>query len=257
MVLAVDIGNTSISFGLLRGQRVIQNFWVETNLPYPQLHLRLKKFFYKIKEEAIEQIVICSVVPFAMRMVVSLVKQYLKQRPVVVGQDVHVPIKNNYRNPKQVGQDRLVGAFAVKSLYGFPAIIIDFGTAITFDVVSSKGEYEGGIILPGIRLSAESLFQKTTLLPQIEKIKAPHSLIGRNTKASILSGLFYGYGAMSCGLIDLISQQIKGRPKVIVTGGYTNLMKKFIAKKIDKIDKFIVFKGLYLLSKEGFSPNYC
>ena len=138
-----------------------------------------------------------------------------------------MPMENNY-NPKQIGQDRLVGAYAAKVLYGFPAIIIDFGTATTFDVVNGKGEYDGGLIVPGIRLSTETLFQKTALLPRIENIQAPKNLVGKNTQDSILSGLFYGYGTMSSGLIDLIEKKIKGKAKVIITGGYTSLMKKYI-----------------------------
>jgi type III pantothenate kinase len=96
-------------------------------------------------------------------------------------------------------------------------------------------------------LSAESLFQKTALLPRIHTIQAPRALIGKDTKASILSGLFFGYGAMCCGLIDQITKKIKGNPKVIVTGGHTRMMKKFIARKITKIDKDLVFKGMGLL----------
>lgn len=153
---------------------------------------------------------------------------------------------NKYKNPRQVGQDRLVGAYAAMTLYGKPTIIIDLGTAITFDAVSGKGEYLGGAIVPGIRLSAESLFLKTALLPQID-IKAPNSVIGRTTQESILSGLFYGYGSLCRGFIDLIAKQIKGKPKVVMTGGHTQLMKKFINRDIRVVDEELVFKGLDLL----------
>ena len=172
----------------------------------------------------------------------------------MIGRDIKVPIKNNYLDPQQVGQDRLVGAYATKCLYGFPAIIIDFGTAITFDVISSKGEYEGGMILPGMRLSAESLFQKTALLPQIHTIKKPHSIVGKTTQESILSGLFYGYAAMCSGLIDLLFSQMKGKPKVIATGGHAVVMKNFISSRITNIDPDLVFKGLALIKEvQNFS----
>ena len=199
--------------------------------------------------------VICSVVPSALIIVSSAIQKHFSFNPLVIGEDIKVPIKNNYRNPKQVGQDRLVGAYAVKCLYGFPAIVIDFGTATTFDVVSRQGNYEGGIIVPGLRLSAESLFSKTAMLPRLEKFKAPANLIGKDTEGSILSGLFYGYGAMSRGLIDLLFKQIKGRPQIVVTGGYTALMKKFIHRKIHHVDNDLVFKGIALLHAFLFSSR--
>ena len=167
-----------------------------------------------------------------------------------MGKDVIVPLINRYRNPRQVGQDRLVGAYAALKFYGAPVIVIDFGTAITFDVVSKRREYLGGIIVPGIRLSAESLFHKTALIPRIDIVK-PGPLIGKDTQESVLSGIFYGYGAMSRGLIELIAKKFKGdKPKVIVTGGYTAQMKKYIASQITKIDRYLVFKGLFLLWEE-------
>lgn len=207
---------------------------------------RVKRHFPTLKEA-----ILCSVVPDNLRIVERAVQRHLKLKPLVIGRDIKVPIKNKYRNPKQVGQDRLVGAFAVKELYGYPAIIIDLGTAITFDVVSFQGDYEGGMIVPGIRLSAEALFQKTALLPRIERFKIPHAMIGKETKDSILSGIFYGYGAMCRGLIDELTGKVQGKPKVIVTGGHTRLMRRFIARKITKVDECLIFKGLQLLAPSG------
>ena len=132
-------------------------------------------------------------------------------------------------------------------VYGSPLFIGGFGKASTFAVVSKQGHYQGGIIVPGIRLSAESLYKKTALLPKINTIKGPKALIGRDTQESILSGIFFGYGSMCCGLIDSLAKDLKGNPKVIVTGGHTHLMRKFIAKKITNIDKDLVFKGMAML----------
>jgi type III pantothenate kinase len=205
------------------------------------------------------------------------VKAELGVKAHIIGEDIKVPMVNRYKNPRQVGQDRLVGAFAAMSLYGKPVIIIDLGTAITFDAVSASGEYLGGAIVPGIRLSAESLFLKTALLPQID-IKAPKSVIGRTTQESILSGLFYGYGSLCRGFIELMQKQVKGHPVIVMTGGHTQLMKRFIkglgvsrgSKRVDDfsdhsqrsfdikkgksqasasrvIDEHLVFKGLSLL----------
>jgi type III pantothenate kinase len=249
VLLAIDIGNTSISIGVLKSLNVVGNFHIDQAYIKTSLEKKLKSQLKQIKNKfpEIKRIAVCSVVPQLNKRMARKIQKIFAIKPLFVGIDLEVPIKNKYDNPKQVGQDRLVGAFAAKSLYGAPAIIIDFGTAITFDVVSQKGDYEGGMIIPGIRLSAESLFHKTALLPRVEKIKAPKALVGKNTQESILSGIFHGYGAMSSGLIDMISKSLKGHPKVIVTGGYTDLMKKFISKKTYKIDHHLVFKGLALL----------
>jgi len=188
------------------------------------------------------------VVPPVLLTVESVVKKVLKQPPRLVGRDVVVPIKNRYSNPRQVGQDRLVCAYAAAVLYGTPAIVIDLGTAITVDVVSVKKEYLGGAIIPGLRLSAESLFHKTALLPMVEICK-PVAVIGKDTRSSILSGLFYGYGQMLQGLVSLLRAELGRKPKVVITGGYANLMKKFIAPKVDVVEPFLVFQGLRLIAQ--------
>ena len=249
MLLAIDIGNTNISFGILRGKRIVGVYSMDVATSQAQLRLRLKKILDRIQRKFphLKNAILCSVVPKVLDIIERMVIGRLKIQTVVVGRDIKVPIKNNYHNPRQVGQDRLVCAYAAECLYGVPAIVIDLGTAITFDVISKKGTYEGGIIVPGIRLSAESLFQKTALLPKIESIKGPHTLIGKNTQESILSGLFYGYGSLCHGLIERMSKEMKGKPKVIVTGGHTQLMKKYISNKITAVDKNLVFKGLQLL----------
>ncbi|OGX38802.1 MAG: hypothetical protein A3D87_05390 [Omnitrophica WOR_2 bacterium RIFCSPHIGHO2_02_FULL_50_17] len=249
MLLAIDIGNTAISLGVLKKGMVTRRYAAPTAGTQRERHLHLQRLFQKIRHQypSLESVIICSVVPEVLKIVEPMVRRQLCVKPLVVGRDIEVPIQNNYKNPRQVGHDRLVGAYAAKCLYGCPCLVIDFGTAITFDVVSRKGAYEGGIILPGLRLSTEALFQKTALLPRIEEIKIPRALIGRETQESILSGIFNGYGAMCRGLIDLIAAEIHSRPQVIVTGGYTQLMKKFIAKKIDHMDSDLVLKGMLLL----------
>ncbi|HCI44368.1 MAG TPA: type III pantothenate kinase [Candidatus Omnitrophica bacterium] len=252
MILAVDIGNTTIACGVCAGQKVLAVYRVDTVADKKRLKVAFEKLLTRIRRRhpSLNKVVICSVVPAALSVTEKLVRQKWAVKPVVIGRDIKVPIKNNYRDPRQVGQDRLVGAYAAKCLYKAPCLIIDFGTAITFDVVSARGEYEGGIIIPGLRLSAESLFQKTALLPRVDTIRAPRSLIGKDTQESILSGLFNGYGAMCRGLIDQIADTMPRRPRVIITGGHTRLMQKFIRKRIDKIDQSLVFKGIVLLHQK-------
>lgn len=251
MILAIDIGNTTIACGVCRGQKVLSVHRMETAANPKRLTLTFGKILQRLRRDhpSLDKVVICSVVPAALTVTEKLIRQKWGIQPVVIGRDMKVPMKNKYRNPAQVGQDRLVGAYAAKCLYGAPCLIIDFGTAITFDVVSGRGEYEGGIIIPGLRMSAESLFQKTALLPRIETFQAPRSLIGKNTRESILSGLFHGYGAMCRGLIDQIAGTMPQRPKVIITGGHTRLMQKFIHTRIHQADPLLVFKGMSILSQ--------
>ncbi|MBI4309871.1 MAG: type III pantothenate kinase [Candidatus Omnitrophica bacterium] len=243
MILTVDIGNTTIALGVMRKGKALRLERVETVTP-----LRLLRVLRVFKNSgyAFDVAVICSVVPEVTVIVERIIRKYTNIEVKVVGRDIVVPIKNCYKNPRQVGQDRLVGAYAALHLYGKPAIVIDLGTAITFDAVSGKGEYWGGVIVPGLRLSAESLFLKTALLPEIA-LKAPKGVIGKTTEQSILSGLFYGYGSLCRGMIELMGRQMRMKPKVVMTGGHTRLMKKFIAPQIRSIDDHLVHKGMALL----------
>jgi type III pantothenate kinase len=246
-MLAIDIGNTTIALGIIKRGKVVESLRIETSQYgslVPILNKRIN--FLLNKGYDCQKVVICSVVPKLTLVVERFIKKGLNVKPLIVGRDIIVPIKNHYKNPSQVGQDRLVGAYAALKLYGKPLIIVDLGTAITFDAVSKKGEYLGGAIVPGIRLSAESLFLKTALLPEID-IQAPKNPIGRTTQESILSGLFYGYGVLCQGFIDLLAHQMKAKPRVVMTGGHTQLMKKFVSPKIRIIDEHLVFKGMYLL----------
>jgi len=248
-MLAIDIGNTTIALGVVKKGKVLESLRFNTTDQPRLLKPLLNKHLNSLLNKGYDcnKVVICSVVPKTTKLLERYIRKMLNVKPLVMGRDIIVPIKNCYKNPSQVGQDRLVGAYAALKLYGKPLIVVDLGTAITFDVVSTRGEYLGGAIVPGIRLSAESLFLKTALLPEID-IHAPKSPIGRTTQESILSGLFYGYGALCQGFIDLLARQIKIKPKVVMTGGHTHLMKKFVSPKIRIIDEDLVFKGIYLLA---------
>ncbi len=249
--LTVDIGNTTIHFAVCKNGDIVCRKSIATVQKNLELHADLKKAlaFFCRRYSSLSRVVICSVVPSVTKVLGPLVFKYLKIKPLIVGQDTVVPIKNLYNNPKQVGQDRLVCAYAACELYGEPAIVIDLGTAITLDVVSQQREYLGGIIVPGIHITAETLFERTALLPLVE-ITKPKSVIGKDTQGSILSGIFYGYGEMLKGLIKLLSHDSKVKPKVIITGGHAKLMAEYIKESIDVIDPDLVLKGLMLLGKQ-------
>jgi type III pantothenate kinase len=244
MLLAIDVGNTNISFGIFsatkrKGCKLIKTF----DIPSRQYSLRrvLKKIgFLKITDA-----LICSVVPKLTGVIAKdLTKTFLKQ-PYIMGKGIEVPIKNCYRNPSQVGQDRLINAYAGLNFYGAPLIVIDSGTAITFDVISGHKAYLGGLILPGLEISLSALNEKTALLPQI-KLKYPKELIGRDTISSILSGVVIGAGALTNALVVRIKHKIGKNTQVIGTGGSINLIKKYSGLKI-KIDRNLTLKGLSLI----------
>lgn len=245
--LAVDIGNTITTIVILKDQKVMDSYRVASTLSFEKYKKELSKIFKKFS--GISRTMTCSVVPFLTEVVTKYLEKQFKIKSDVIGRDIKVPIKNNYDHPSEVGQDRLVCAYAAKVLYGAPCLVIDLGTAITIDVVSAKGTYEGGMIIPGIRLSLLSLNEHTALLPKVN-IKIPQALIGKNTKESMLSGVFFGYGAMLSGLIDMMTQRLRTSPNIIVTGGYTDLMKKFFLHKKPVIDKELIFKGMALLSSK-------
>ena len=155
-----------------------------------------------------------------------------------------------YKNPYQVGADRLVNAYACKLLYGAPAIIIDFGTATTFDYLNKKCEYAGGIITPGIEISLDALYKKTALLPKA-KMKSPQAFLGKNTTESIRSGVSFGLSCMCDGLITTFKKRYSGNIKVIATGGLAMFFKNR-CKSINCVDKDLTLKGLNLIHKRSF-----
>lgn len=246
MLMAIDIGNTNINIGIFKGNRIIRRYSLPTQ--NNRSNNRIIKIF---KNSKIDNVVLCSVVPKMTRCIEKTFKKTLKKAPLVVGKDFVVPIRNLYRKPKEVGQDRLVNAYAGILRYKPPIIVVDFGTAVTFDIISKRGAYLGGMILPGLELSLEALYQKTALLPRI-KLTNPKELIGRDTRSSMLSGVVYGLAALTDDLILRIRKKIGQNTKAIGTGGSISLIKNY-CKEIDYTDKDLTLKGLNAIynKKEG------
>lgn len=239
MLLAIDIGNTNISLGIFKGAKLIRSF----SIPTKNYNLRILK--RKLGRADIDDAVICSVVPKLTKVVQHSLKKLTVKTSYIIGKDLIVPIKNHYRNPKQLGKDRLVNAYAAAKLYGAPAIIIDAGTCITFDLVSKNNEYLGGLIFPGVGILLTSLHEKTALLPLI-KIAKPKKLIGTDTKSSILSGIVFGIAALCKELIGKIKQYSGKNTYVIATGGDIGLINKYSKLKI-KINRNLTLEGINLI----------
>ncbi|MDP2912769.1 MAG: type III pantothenate kinase [Candidatus Omnitrophota bacterium] len=249
-LLAIDIGNTNITIGLFDETRLVRKTKIST-----RRHAEYKALIRRFagRADAVKSIVMSSVVPRASDRMRKTLGKAFKCPVYNIGKDVRVPVKNLYRVKRQVGQDRLVNAFAVKSLYGAPAVIIDFGTAVTFDIVSKKGEYLGGLIMPGIEMSLCGLYEKTALLPKVE-LKEASSIIGKDTVNSIRGGVLFGFGAMCDGLVSKYRSVLGGDVKVIATGGNADLVKRY-AESIDTIDEDLTLKGINLLARQDIESR--
>lgn len=247
-LLAIDIGNTNITIGIFKGKGLIGKTKISTNSYYKYIR-QIKALIRNcgLTLEDLPEIVISSVVPLALaRLIVELRKMHPAIKTIIVGKDVKVPIRNMYKVKSEVGQDRLVNAYAAKMLYGTPAVIVDFGTAITFDVLSKRGDYLGGLILPGIELSLSSLYAKTALLPKVE-LKQSSSIIGKDTVNSMRGGILFGFGAMCDGLASKYKKVLGNSAKIIATGGNSRLMKRY-TKSIRIVDEDLTLNGLRLIN---------
>ncbi|MFA5118136.1 MAG: type III pantothenate kinase [Candidatus Omnitrophota bacterium] len=240
MFLTADIGNTNINFGVFKGKKLLKRFIIQTQkTSYTQPLSRILKHY------PVRKAIICSVVPKSTAQLEKTLKRSLNTSPLIAGRDYQVPIKNLYRYPRQVGQDRLVNAYAGIMLYGAPLIVIDFGTAVTFDVISKRKEYLGGMILPGLSISLDALNKRTALLPRI-KLQKPGEFIGKDTRNSMLSGIVYGFACLTDDLVERIKAKIGTNAPVVATGGNIPLIRSF-CKKIDRIDQDLTLKGLAFL----------
>ncbi len=250
MILVFDVGNTNIVFGIYKGKELVDNWRLSTNSQqtadeYGMIINQLFSF-QGYKTSDVEAVVISSVVPTIMYTLEHMTRKYFKKDPLIVGSGIKTGINIKYDNPKEVGADRIVNAVAAYEIYGGPLIIIDFGTATTFCVVSKSGEYLGGAISPGIRISMDALFQRTAKLPRVELIK-PKTVICKNTVSSIQSGVIYGY----VGQIDYIVRRMKkemdcDNVKVVATGGLSKLIAAE-SETIEVVNGFLTLEGLRII----------
>jgi type III pantothenate kinase len=195
--------------------------------------------------QKINAIVISSVVPPVMPTLEDLARKYFGVEPLVVGPGVKTGMPIVYDNPKEVGADRIVNAVAAFAKYGGPLVIVDFGTATTFCVISKRGEYLGGAIAPGIGISTEALFQRASKLPRIEMVK-PTSVIAKNTVAGMQSGIYYGFTGQVDGIVKRMKKELGPETKVIATGGLAELISQE-SETIEKVDPYLTLEGLLLV----------
>lgn len=249
MLLVLDVGNTNISLGLFEGEGLLHHWRIASRRAgTPDEYAILLRNLLegvKVPLDAINAVMMASVVPPMDGTLEEMVRGLLKLTPLTVGPGTKTGMPVLYDNPREVGADRIVNAVATFAQYGGPAIVVDFGTATTFDAVSARGEYLGGVIAPGIGISAEALFERAAKLPRIE-ITRPRSVIGKTTVGSMQSGLFYGYLALVDGVVRRMQQEMGGTKVVVGTGGLAALILAD-SETVDRVDPLLTLTGLRLL----------
>ena len=250
MLLVFDVGNTNMVLGIYEGKE-LKNYWristdkAKTSDEYGMLINNLFQYD-NVDKDLIKDIIISSVVPNVMHSLENFCIKYFNKQPLIVGPGIKTGLNIKYDNPKQVGADRIVNAVAAIEKYKSPMIIIDFGTATTFCAISEHGEYLGGTIAPGIKISSEALFQRASKLPRVELVK-PGSTICKNTVSAMQSGIIYGYVGLVDKIVDMMKKELnQENVKVIATGGLANLIATE-TESIDSVDRFLTLDGLRLI----------
>ena len=249
MLLAIDIGNSNIVLGLYEGRRLVTHWRLLTEAErtadeYGVLISQLVSA-EGIRGDQIRAIVASCVVPPMLGITHDLALRFFKIQPLVVGPGIKTGMPILYDSPKDVGADRIVNGVAAYEKYRDSCIVVDFGTATTFDFISRKGEYVGGSIAPGLLISVEALFQRASKLPRIEIVR-PKEVIGRNTVQSIQSGIFYGYVGLVDGVVQRIKRENRVQAKVVATGGLAPLIASECST-IDEVDEFLTLEGLRII----------
>jgi type III pantothenate kinase len=249
MLLALDVGNTHIVIGVFDGERPVGDFRLHTDsrATGDELGLVLAELLARagVKPADISAVIVSNGVPALARPLAEVSERYFGSQLMVVGPGIRTGIKIHYDDPRQVGGDRIANAIAARHQYGAPAIVVDFGTATTFDCVGGDGDYLGGAIAPGIQISLDALVSHAARLTRVELV-APPAAIGHSTAASVQSGLMYGYVGLVEGLITRIRHEIGDGARVIATGGLAETISD-LTTMIDLVDQRVTLTGLRLI----------
>jgi type III pantothenate kinase len=249
MLLAFDIGNTTFAIGLFRGKKLVKSWKIKTDSDrtsdeYGAILLNLFQVA-GLQARAVTGAIISSVVPPLTPVIEETCAEFFGARALIVGPGLKTGMPILYENPLEVGADRITAAVAAFEKYGGPAIVVDFGTATTFDAVSAKGEYLGGAIAPGIQIAAEALYLKTARLPRIE-IRKPKRAIGRTTVSSMQSGLYFGYIGLVLNTIAEIRKELGKNVRVVATGGFGSQVTEELPA-IEAYEPDLVLEGLRII----------
>jgi type III pantothenate kinase len=250
MLLVFDVGNTNMVLGIYKNKELIKYWRINTDKDKTsdEYGMLINSLFQyeNIDMKYIDDVIISSVVPNVMHALENFCIKYCNKQPKIVGPGIKTGLNIKYDNPKQVGADRIVNAVAGIEKYGYPLIIVDFGTATTFCAISDKGEYLGGTIAPGIKISSEALFQRASKLPRVELAK-PGSTVCKNTVSAMQAGIIYGYVGLVDKIIEMMKQELNyDDVKVVATGGLSTLIASE-TDSIDNVDRFLTLEGLKMI----------
>jgi type III pantothenate kinase len=249
MLLAVDAGNTQTVFGLFDGASLVADWRIATrkDATADELGVLLLALFAGVDRDpgGVDGVIVSSVVPDLDDTLRAVGERTFGTTPVFVGPGLRTGMAILYENPHEVGADRIVNAIAAKARHGAPVIVVDFGTATTFDVVGPGGEYLGGVIAPGLGISAEALFERAARLHRVS-IQRPERVVGRNTEQSMQAGLYYGYAALVLGLVQRIRAELGHDAPVVATGGLARVLAADL-DIVDSVDPGLTLEGLRLL----------
>jgi type III pantothenate kinase len=253
VLLAIDVGNTNVTLALFEGERLVADWRVTSHRERTadEMAVELRNLFslggYELS--VVDGVVISSVVPNLNPALIEASRRYLKCEPVMVGPGVKTSVRIRYENPKDVGADRIANALAAFTKYGGPVIVIDFGTAVTYDAINEQGDYLGGAIAPGVEISLDALVSQTAMLRRVEAV-APDSVIGRNTVTSIQSGLVWGFVAQVEGMVHRMTAELGGSARVVATGGQAALVAG-LTHVIEVTDPLLTLEGLRLIYNQN------
>ncbi len=249
MLLCIDVGNTNIVLGVFTGEELVADFRLHTDerSTGDELGLLITGLLTRrgITAADVDAVVVSNVVPILSRPIDEMSHHYFQMAPMVIGPGIRTGMRILYEDPRQVGADRIVNAIAAFRRYGGPAVLVDFGTATTFDAISTQGDYLGGAIAPGLVISLDALVAHTAKLTRVDLV-APPVVIGRNTTASMQAGLVYGYVGLIEGVVGRMKKELGDSAKVIATGGLAELISSQTTA-IDTVDQRLTLDGLRII----------
>ena len=254
MLLAMDIGNTNTVMGLFGDQELVHDWRIRTEVDatIDEYGIIIRSLFQAsdCPMDKVKHVIISCVVPPVLHAVERFCRKYFSVTPLVVGPGIRTGMPIFYDNPKEVGADRIVNAVAAYEALKQAAIVVDFGTATTFDYISDCGEYMGGVISPGIMISCEALFHKASKLPRVEIFARPASILAKNTIASMNAGIVFGYAGLVEGIISRMQREVGADLKVVATGGLAPLIASECSV-IDMVDDYLTLKGLRIIHERN------